>query len=284
MSNDGGEQAVLADVSNGIMTITLNRPDRGNAWNGAVKMAYFDILERAAKSPDVRAIIVTGAGKAFCVGGDGQDVQDTAALGSVPGIASNPYWFPLSVGKPIIAAINGACFGIGMQQALTCDIRFASKDAKFSTAYAKRGLVAEMGMSWLLPRLVGTGHAMDLLLSARLVRAIEAKRIGLVNRVVAPSDLLSETTAYARQLVETCSPRSMWAMKQQVSLDLMSSLSEGYRRAEEMLANAIKQDDFREGVASWQESRAPQFPALAEELAFIDLELAGLSDSIAGVV
>ena len=254
------------------MTITLNRPDRGNAWNGAMAQGYFSLLERAARTTEVRAIIVTGSGKAFCVGGDGEKLQDVADTGEVKSAAAQPYWFPLQIGKPIIAAINGACFGIGMQQALVSDIRFASEEAKFCTAYARRGLVAEMGMSWLLPRLIGTGHAMDLLISARLVRAAEAERIGLANRVVPAGDLLAEARAYARQLVEHCAPRSMRAIKEQCFHDLTNSFFDGFAQSETLLNEALGQDDFKEGMRSWQEGRSPAFPALPVELALIDLK------------
>lgn len=269
--SDGGS-AVLADVANGIMTITLNRPERGNAWNGPMAQGYFGLLEKASRDAEVRVIIVTGAGKAFCVGGDGEKLAVVADTGDIKPAAAQPYWFPLSIGKPIIAAINGACFGIGMQQALVSDIRFASEEAKFSTAYARRGLVAEMGMSWLLPRLVGTGHAMDLLISARLVRAAEAERMGLVNRVVAASDLMSEAHDYARQLVEHCAPRSMRAIKQQCFHDLTNSFLDGFTHSEALLNEALGQEEFKEGMRSWQEHRAPAFPALPDSLAIIDLK------------
>lgn len=266
------DSITLAEVAGGVMTITLNRPDRGNGWNGEMARSYFARLEKAARSPEVRAIIVTGAGKAFCVGGDGAKLEDAAASGSVKSTANHPYWFPLRIGKPIIAAINGACFGIGLQQVLACDIRFAAEDAKFSTAYAKRGLVAEMGMSWLLPRLVGTGHAMDLMLSARLVRAPEAERIGLVNRVVPAEKLLDEAREYAHQMAKSCSPRSMRSIKAQAWSDLMCGLFESYDRSDVMLTDAAKQEDFREGILSWQQGRAPAFPPLAEDLALIDFD------------
>ena len=255
------EAAVLSEVSGGIMTITLNRPDKGNAWNGPMARGYFSLLEQAAYSDDVRAIIVTGAGKAFCVGGDGEKLS----------AADQPYWYPLSIGKPIIAAINGACFGIGLQQALVSDIRFASEDAKFSTAYARRGLVAEMGMSWLLPRLIGTGNSTELLLSARLVRAAEAQSMGLVNRVVPAADLLMETRAYAEMLVKNCSPFSMRAIKQQGFEDLTRPFLESFDLSKAMLDEAFAAPDFKEGMASWQEGRAPNFPALPDDLAIIDI-------------
>ena len=263
--------AVLADVADGIMTITLNRPDRGNAWNGPMAQGYFALLEQAARASDVRAIIVTGAGKAFCVGGDGEKLAVVAETGDIKPAAPQPYWFPLTIGKPIIAAINGACFGIGLQQALVSDIRFAAEDAKFSTAYARRGLVAEMGMSWLLPRLVGTGHAMDLLISARLVRAEEAARMGLVNRVVPASELLSEARAYTTHLVTHCSPYSMRTIKEQSFADLTQPFLKSFERSVALLDDGFAAPDFKEGMASWQEGRPPNFPALSQELAYIDL-------------
>lgn len=261
---------VLADITDSVMTITLNRPERGNGWTAMLANRYFELLEQAARSPEVRAIVLTGSGGAFCVGGDSEKVEQSSAAAEIKRASKRTYWFPLQIGKPIIGAINGACFGIGLQQALCCDIRIASADAKFSTAYARRGLVAERGMSWLLPRLVGTGHAMDLLLSARLVRADEAERIGLVNRVVAAEDLLDEALAYARQLAEFCSPRSMRAVKQQCYQDLMGNLSESYERSEILLDAAVKEADFKEGVKSWQEKRPPAFPPLPDELALMD--------------
>ncbi len=266
------EPAVLSAIADGIMTITLNRPDKGNAWNGPMARGYFGLLEEAARSDAVRAIIVTGAGKAFCVGGDSEKLAVVAQTGDIKSAADQPYWYPLSIGKPIIAAINGACFGIGLQQVLVSDIRFASEEAKFSTAYARRGLVAEMGMSWLLPRLVGTGHATDLLLSARLVRAAEAERMGLVNRVIPATNLLSEARAYAQQLVTHCSPFSMRTIKQQNYEDLTRPFLASFDQSKTMLDEAFTAPDFKEGMASWQEGRAPNFPALSDALAFIDLE------------
>jgi enoyl-CoA hydratase/carnithine racemase len=270
------DQTVISGLSNGVLTLTLNRPDRGNGWTGPLNRAYFSLLERAARSPEVRAIVVTGAGKAFCVGGDSEVLGEIAGGNegaNAPaggGSRARKHWFPLSVGKPIIAAINGACFGIGLQQALCADLRFASDEAKFSTAYARRGLVAEMAMSWLLPRLVGTGHALDLMLSARLVRADEAERMGLVNRVVPAADLVNEAHAYAEQLAQLCSPSAMRTIKEQAWRDLTASLGDAYDRSENLLEEAFRSEDFKEGMRSWSEGRPPQFPPLAEAAAIID--------------
>ena len=271
MPATANDEAVLSHKADGVLLLTLNRPERGNAWNGAITKGYFGALNDAASDPSVRAIVVTGAGKAFCVGGDGEKLAEVAGSDDGRLTSPQPYWIPLRIGKPIIAAINGACFGIGMQQALCCDLRFASEDAKFSTAYTRRGLVAEFGMSWLLPRLVGTGHAMDRMLSARLVRAAEAQAMGLVNRTVPADQLLDEAMDYARQLASQCSPRAMQAIKRQVWQDLKSDFNASYARSDTMLAEACTHEDFREGIRSWQENRPPAFPPLADDLAFIDL-------------
>lgn len=270
MTDAGNEHLVLADVADGIMTLTLNRPGRGNGWTGALARRYFALLEEGARSPDVRAIIVTGADSAFCVGGD-SEILGGIADGSHPVVNQDEsqrqetaeHWFPLRIGKPIIAAVNGACFGIGMQQVLCCDIRIASENAKFSTAFARRGLAAEMGISWLLPRLIGTGHAMDLLLSARLVRAPEAAAIGLVNKVVPDDALLDEARAYAAELAGKCSPSAMQIIKGQVWNDLNGTLLEAYDRAGGLMAAAFEGEDFKEGLKSWQEKREPAFAPLS---------------------
>ena len=267
---------VLASVEAGVMTITLNRPERGNGWTGDVSREYFAHLDAAARSPDVRAIIVTGAGKAFCTGGDSEVLGGIAGKGGVtendrvkPGKITD-HLFALRVGKPVIGAINGACFGIGMQQALCCDFRIGSDDAKFSTAFARRGVVGEMGITWLLPRIVGTGPALELLLTARLVRAPEAERIGLLNRLVPAKDLLQEARASAHEMIANCAPGSMRAIKQQVWTDLGRGLRASYDNAGKLMDAAFSSDDFREGIASWQEGRAPDFAPLSDDDGLID--------------
>ncbi len=263
---------VLVTVEAGVVSIVLNRPERQNAWTGALGQQYFAALADAARNSDVRAIVVSGAGGSFCVGADPTVLSGLADGAPAPGGEISSYWFPLTIGKPIIAAIAGPCFGIGMQQALCCDIRLAADDAKFATAYARRGLIAEMGMSWLLPRIVGLGHATDLLLSARLMRAPEAERINLVNRTVPAADLMAEAMDYARSLAEKCAPRSMRAIKEQLYRDLTDELPPAYDRSAALLTEAFGWPDFKEGVQSWREQRPPAFPGLPPELALLDLE------------
>src|SRR4029077_6148550 len=171
----------------GVALLTLNRPQRLNAWTDEMEHLYFALLDECAASEQVRVIVLTGAGRGFCAGADMQQLQDLSGgtLDEERRKARRPQSFPLSVPKPIIAAINGACAGIGLVQALMCDIRFGADGAKLTTAFARRGLVAEHGISWILPRLIGPARALDLLLSGRVVYAEEAAALGLLNRVVA---------------------------------------------------------------------------------------------------
>jgi enoyl-CoA hydratase/carnithine racemase len=144
-----------------------------------------------------------------------------------------------------------------------CDIRFAAEDAKITTAFSRRGLVAEHGISWILPRLVGPAHALDLLLSGRVLPGVEAARIGLVNRALARDTVLEETLAYAREMAHSCSPASMAAMKRQVYADLERGVAEATAHADGLMLASFSAPDFAEGVASFVERREPQFEPLA---------------------
>jgi enoyl-CoA hydratase/carnithine racemase len=253
---------VDAETIAGVATVTLNRPP-GNGWTPALGEEFFTVLDRLAVDPQVRALVITGAGKDFCVGADGGSLDNVADNGSYTIKKTRPvYWKALAIGKPVIAAVNGACFGIGMQLALLCDLRFASTSTKFATAFVRRGLVAELGMTWLLPRMVGVGVANDLLLSGRLVRATEAAEVGLVNRVVDDSELLSAAQSYAQELATKCSPAAMAMVKRQTYTDLTSSLPDSVARSDVYMEAALASDDFAEGVRSWREKRAPQFSGL----------------------
>ncbi len=270
MASSPSETSVIAEISDGIMTITLNRPERGNAWNPDVSARYFGFLEQAAISPEVRAIIVTGAGKSFCTGGDGAKLEEVAGSGDVRPSSNRPYYFPLQIGKPIIGAINGASVGIGMQVALFTDIRILSENARFSTFFAKLGLVAEMGISWMLPRLVGAARAADLLFSARMVGAEEACAMGLASKVVPADRLLEEAREYALKLISTSSPWSIRMMKSQLYADMMDNVVESYNRAVDLADDSVLRPDFKEGLKSLSERRAPNFSPLDADLAYID--------------
>ena len=222
----------------------------------------------------MRAIVVTGAGRGFCAGADMQGLATLAGAGNgdregadgfsggAPGHADErPVRHPLSIPKPVIAAINGPCAGIGLVLAIMCDVRFAAAEAKFTTAFARRGLVAEHGISWMLPRLVGPACALDLLLSGRVLLGAEAAQLGLVNRSVEGDTVLEETLAYARELARECSPASMAAMKRQVYADLERSLTDSVKTRTGSWASRLPSPTSPKACrASWSAAR-PSSPA-----------------------
>src|SRR5207248_2623677 len=166
------------------------------------------------------------------------------------------------VGKPIIAAINGACAGIGLCAALMCDLRFAAAGAKFTTAFVRRGLIAEHGSSWALPRLIGHAAALDLLFSGRVFLAEEAKDLSVVNQVFAPDELLQKTREYATDLIEHCSPKSMATIKAEVYRHWNMELAPSVTEANKLMTRSFAFPDFREGVQSFVQKRNPDFESL----------------------
>jgi enoyl-CoA hydratase/carnithine racemase len=260
-------EVVLLEVQVGVALLTLNRPDRLNAWTPGLQSQLFDLLDECAEREDVRAIVVTGAGRGFCAGADMQGLQQLAGgEGNGDGAAARPddrpVRYPLSIPKPIIGAINGACAGIGLALALMFDLRFAAAEAKFTTAFARRGLVAEHGMAWMLPRVIGPARALDLLLSGRVFLGSEAESIGLVNQAV-PEDVVDHSLAYARELARESSPSSMAAMKRQVYADLENALAPSVDEANRLMGESFGAPDFAEGVQSFLERRSPNFRPLA---------------------
>ncbi|MGH7857838.1 MAG: enoyl-CoA hydratase-related protein [Candidatus Binatia bacterium] len=258
----GTAEVVLYESKDGVATLTLNRPERMNAITPEMEIRYFDLLERAGRDPDVRVVVVTGAGRGFCAGFDMEALRGLGE-GERAATSGKPQTFPLTIPKPILAAINGSCAGLGLVWALMADLRFAAAATKFTTAFVRRGLIAEHGSSWVLPRLVGHSRALDLLLSGRVFLSEEAFEMGLVNRVVPAESLLQQTLEYARDLAVNCSPASMAAMKWQIyrhwDLDAGRSLEESNR----IMARTLLSPDFREGVRSYLEKRPPRFPAVA---------------------
>lgn len=254
------EDVVLYEAADGIATITLNRPERLNAWTGPMGRAYFDALDRAADDPDVRVIVVTGAGKGFCAGADMdmlQGIGNAGGTGNDP--ETRPHTYATSVPKPVIAAINGACAGLGFVHAMMADVRFAAEGAKFTTAFSRRGLVAEHGVSWVLPRLVGPAVALDLLMSGRVFLAEEAAELGVVNRTVPGDELMATVMDYAREMADNVASSSMAVIKQQVWTHLEQSMADSLAETNDMMARSLRRADFKEGVASFVEKRPPAF-------------------------
>ena len=267
---------ILEDLNDGILTLTLNRPDRLNAWTPVMQAELETAIRAAGDNADVRCIIVTGAGRGFCAGADMnhlQDIQGDTDAGAKSATArverSAPeglekiydgrFGYLYACPKPIIAAINGPCAGIGLIFALFADMRFAAEDAKFTTAFAQRGLIAEHGIGWLLPRLVGEANALDLLFTARVFKGDEAADLGLVNKALPSNELMPHVMALANHLSKMVSPRSVAVMKRQVRASYFQSYSESLAEADIAMADSFTTFDFKEGVASFVERREPAF-------------------------
>lgn len=263
-------------VAERVATITLNRPDKLNAWTALMEQEVRAAIDAADNDGSVRVIVLTGAGRGFCAGADMSLLNTVATQGlddrgrkqalatrgnreDVRADFQRKYSYFPALSKPVIAAINGPVVGLGLVIALYCDLRFASGAAKFSTAFSRRGLVAEYGMAWMLPRLVGLPNALDLLFSARTIDAAEAQRIGLVNQVFANEQFMEKVNAYARELASNVSPRSMRVMKRQVYDAMFQTLAEAIETSEQEMLASLQSEDFKEGVAHFLEKRAPQF-------------------------
>ncbi len=270
-------QEILYDVEDPIATITLNRPAQLNAWTDRMGAEVRHAFAQAEADLRVVVVILTGAGRGFCAGADlkqlkqisegergQQALDDLAADPGDPKLEDfrGTYTYPMSIPKPVIAAINGPVAGMAVPIAAACDLRFASDAAKFTTSFSRRGLVAEWGISWLLTRLCGPAHTLDLLFSARTFDAAEAERIGFVNRTLPHDQLLPFVRDYARDLAENCSPTSMAIMKRQVYQQLHASLGPSEREAVRLMIESFGRPDFKEGVTSFLDKRSPRFARL----------------------
>jgi enoyl-CoA hydratase/carnithine racemase len=271
-------QETLYNVTDRVATITLNRPDKLNAWTAVMEGEVRAAIGEAERDNDVRVIILTGSGRGFCAGADisllssvaeqGLDKKRRAQAlkntnvrklkGVRPDFQRKYSYFP-AVSKPVIAAINGPVVGLGLVISLYCDLRFASDVARFGTAFARRGLIAEYGMAWMLPRLVGVPNALDLLFSARMIDAAEALRMGLVNQVYPQDVFVDKVREYARDLASGVSPRSMRVIKRQVYDAMFHTLGETFAISEREMIASLLSEDFKEGVAHFLEKRAPNF-------------------------
>ena len=254
---------VLLDVSApGVGVVTLNKPDRLNAWSAAMAAAFFARLDEARTRDDVRVVVVTGAGRGFCPGADMDalnQIRANPSAGAGAATGAGRFSDMLAYPKPIIAAVNGAVAGVGLVMALFCDLRFAASGVKFTTAFSRRGLIAEYGAAWALPRLIGNARALDLLLSGRVFTAEEAERLGVINGVVAPDELMPHVLAYAQDLADNCCPTSWAVMKKQVYGDWETDADAATTTAIRLMNESLVRDDFQEGVQSYLDKRAPKF-------------------------
>ncbi len=264
------------DVADRIATITLARPKRRNAWTGRMHTEYRWLLAQADADPAVRVIVVTGdpEGQAFCAGADLGALEGHVEKGRYdagvgediarPGYGVDPrfdasFAYHFGLGKPVIAAINGAAAGVGLVLAAFADLRFAAQGAKFTTAHGRFNFPAEFGLSWVLPRIVGLSHANDLLLSSRIFSAEEALSMGFLNKVLPPEDLMGHVRAYAASLAESVAPGSARATKHQIYRDLHRDAATAVEDAEALLEAMIRHPDYGEGVKAWMQKRAARW-------------------------
>ncbi len=274
-------EEIRYEVDDPVATITLNRPEALNAWTDRMGLEVRHAVGQAERDPRVVGIVITGAGRGFCAGADMRRLSAVSAgeyraetlpedLASEPGDASfgedlhdGTHTYLMSVPKPVIAAINGPVAGMAVPIVLACDLRFMAQDAVLLTAFAQRGLIAEWGLSWLLPRLTGTAVALDLLFSSRKVTGTEAAAMGLVNAALPADEVLSHAQRYVRDLAATSSPASMAIMKRQVYQQLHAGLLAAEREARQLMLESFGRPDFAEGVRSFVERRPPQFGRLS---------------------
>jgi enoyl-CoA hydratase/carnithine racemase len=268
---------ILYDVADGIATVTLNRPEKLNAWTMRMAAEVRHACLTAERDAAVRVVVVTGAGRGYCAGADMDLLQGLQGGGggggtaggdaslaidldtSVPAAFRGEYSYPIGMSKPVIAAVNGVAAGLGLSYMLYYDMRIASDRARFGTVFSRRGLVAEHGSAWLLPKLVGMAHACDLLFSGRLIPAQEALDMGLVNRVVPHDDLMRTVRDIATEMATLCSPRSIRIMKRQLYGNQFVDLAESVQEADREMVASFGTEDFREGVASFVQRRPPRF-------------------------
>lgn len=273
------DEVLICEVVQSVATITFNRPAQLNAIDAALGEAFDATVVRLAYDPDVRAVVVTGAGRAFCAGVDAGDLAGIAGSGGrsfngpapgdpspvFDGLPNAPAEYKIraqvlrALPQPVIAAINGPCAGIGLAIALASDVRFAAPEAMLTTIFARRGLTAESGLAWTLPRIVGEGAAADMLLSARKVGAEEAYRMRLVDRLTASGKVVEDAVAYAKDIARNVSPRATRVIKQQLMAARDQTFGEALRRAYAEVIDSLGSEDFKEGVAHFRERRDPQF-------------------------
>jgi len=260
-SNSNGSDTVLIDRVGPVAVLTFNRPDRLNAWTGELGRRYFDLLDECVADDSIRAIVVTGAGRGWCAGADMAVLEQIGETEPTSEQDPRSATYITTIPKPVIAAINGACAGLGFVLAMMSDIRFAAAGAKFTTSFARRGLIAEHGVSWVLPRMIGPARSLDILMSGRVFLAEEAAELGVINRVVAPEKLLDEAIAYGTDLARHSSPRSMAIMKRQVWEHLELPMDVALSESIDLMNASLRQPDFREGVRSFLDRREPKFDA-----------------------
>lgn len=257
-------QTVIVDVSGGVMTITLNRPERLNAWNAQMSAELSEALDAADGDDAVRAVVLTGAGRAFCAGADlgggGSTFDDTTGARAERAAAPEPeFRYPWQVRKPVIAAINGAAIGVGITYPLLADLRFVAEDAKISFAFVRRGVIPELASHAILPRVVGFSNAADLLLSGRTISGQQAADLGLASAALPAGEVLAAAQERAHDIAVNAAPLSVAAAKRLLWENLLGDINATLHRERVLFPWFGRQADAKEGVTSFLEKRAPRW-------------------------
>lgn len=255
-------ETVLVERDRGVAVVTLNRPDKLNALTPHMQLRYVEVLRELDADPDVRVVVVTGAGRGFCSGADLASLADTDRLASYAPDASVLPTVALDLRKPVVAAVNGPVAGIGFAVMLAADVRFLAAGVRVTTSFARLGLVAEYGLSWLLPRVVGTGRALEILLSGRALDSDEALSVGLVHEVVAERPVLDRALEWAHDVADHCAPRSLATIKRQVYGDLDRPRGEAIDRAVSLMLDSFGWGGLQEALTARVEGRDPVFRPL----------------------
>ena len=268
-THDAPSPEVLYEVADHVATITLNAPQRMNTISGAMLDELSERLLEADRSREVRVIILTGTGRAFCAGLDlaAQMAGPKGSLGNMGSLDSNPGEFDIrnappivlhNIDTPTICALNGGAAGYGLDLALGCDIRIAAESAKLNPGFDKRGILPESGGTWLLPRMVGYAKAAEIAFTGRTLMAQEALELGIVNHVVADVDLITRSRELAYQIVENA-PLAVRAIKRMMRAAETETFEQNVHHVFLQLLPLMRTDDFREGVAAFMEKRSPDF-------------------------
>jgi enoyl-CoA hydratase/carnithine racemase len=270
------DAVVLSGVASGVATLTLNRPERRNAWTPQMRDQFYDLALAADRDPGVRVLLIRGSGESFCVGADldvvaGGEFRRFPARHDPPGL--------MEVRKPVVTAVQGACAGMGLILAMQSDVRFAAAGARVATGFATLGLVAEHGLSWLMPRLLGWPLAVDLLLSGRVLAGEELAGSGFASCTVAEADLADTAAAYARCIAQRCSPWSTMTMKAQIRRHLTSGYEDAVRESAALTELALARPDHAIGIEAFRKKRPPEFLAPGSQLPLADLERDSISTS-----
>lgn len=255
---------ILTETLEGVTTITLNRPDKLNAFTGTMREDLLAALTSAGQDPACRVVVITGAGRAFCAGGDIEymsrlrEQRDTEGLRKLLDAGARIVMAIRTLAQPVIASVNGVAAGAGCNLALACDIRIASKAARFSESFVKIGLHPDWGGSWLLPRIAGSSRAMEMMMTGRMIDADEALRCGIADRLVDASELAAQTTDLARAIASG-PPIAIQAIKRAVRNATRTTLEEQLALETEHQLAAFLSDDAREGMSAFLEKRSAKF-------------------------